>query len=100
SLFDNSALEFAIPSYILGGLAWLNTGWMAALELPGNVFATVMMFLGVLALGGFGLTIAIFGMLKFMGQKGSGFWYLLSSLALSGISVFIGLMMFIAALTR
>jgi hypothetical protein len=98
SVFQKPTMEFVVSSLILGGLAFLGSPWIIAVRGAG-VFPAVMLFIGVLGLAGFGLTLAIFAMMNAMNQRMAGFWYVLTALILSGVAVLMGLMMFIGALT-
>jgi hypothetical protein len=97
-VFQKPVMEFVLTSFLLGGLALLNTGWIIAVR-PAGVFPSIMMSLAVLGLGGFGLTLGLFAMLKAMNQRMAGFWYVLTALVVSGTAVLMGLIMFIVALT-
>jgi hypothetical protein len=98
SLFQSPTMEFVITSLILGGLAFLGSGEIILVRLAG-VFPAVMMFIGLLGVGGFGLTLALFAMMKAMNQKMESFWYVLTALVLCGVAVLMDLMMFIGSLT-
>jgi hypothetical protein len=54
--------------------------------------------LAVLGLGGFGLTLGIFGLLRAVATQMQHFWYALSGVVLSGLAILLGLTLFIAAM--
>jgi hypothetical protein len=91
-------MEFAILSFILGGVALVTSPLIILTRAPG-VFPPIMLGLAVLLLAGLGLTLSIFGMIRTVALRLDGFWYVLSALVLSGLAVICGLTMFIATLT-
>jgi hypothetical protein len=91
-------MEFLVPSFIFSVVSFLGSPWAVTLK-PMSTFGSVIVGLACLAVSGFALFLAIFAMLKAMARRSSGSWYLLSALGLSGASVFVSLMMFIASFT-
>jgi len=98
SVLDRPPMEFAILSFVLGGVALVTSPLIILTRTPG-VFPPIMLGLAVLFLAGLGLTLSIFGMIRTMALRLDGFWYVLSALVLSGLAVICGLTMFIATLT-
>jgi hypothetical protein len=92
-------LEFALNSIILGGVAFLTSPGIILVRIAG-VFPSILLGLAVLGLGGLGLTVGIFGMLRAVSQKMQDFWYVLGGMVLSGLAIIVGLTMFIAAMIR
>jgi hypothetical protein len=99
SVLTHSAMDFGINSIILGGVGFLTSPWIIAVR-PAGVFPAILVGLAVLGLGGLGLTLGIFGLLRALDQKMRAFWYVLSGLVLSGLAIVSGLTMFIAAMIR
>jgi hypothetical protein len=94
------AMEFVVPSFVLASVAFIASGYAPSLRaLPGGAFPAVIMGLASLGISGFALFLAILGLLKAMAQRQQGSWYIMSALVLSGASVFVSLMMFIASFT-
>jgi hypothetical protein len=90
--------ELLIPSFILAGLAFLASPYAVLIKGFGT-FPSVIIGLACMGLAGFALTLAIIAMLKATSQKLPLNWYSLSALIVSGVSVFVSLMMFIASFT-
>jgi hypothetical protein len=51
-----------------------------------------------LGLAGFGLVLALFGLMTVLRHRTAGFWYSLAALVLSGSAILNGLTLFIATL--
>ncbi len=92
-----SPLEFALNSIILGGVGFLTSPGIILVRMAG-VFPAVLLGLAVLGLGGLGLTVGIFGLLRAVAQKMQDFWYALGGVVLSGLAILVGLTLFIAAM--
>jgi hypothetical protein len=92
-------MEFIACAMILGGVGFLASPGIISAGAAGKGVA-VLLGLCVLGLGGFGLVLGLFGMLKVQSQRAPGLWYVLTALVLSGLAVVSGLTMFIGAMAR
>jgi hypothetical protein len=81
----------------LGGTGVLGSVGIILVRHAG-IFPSILFGLVVIGLGGFGLTLGIFGLLRALAQKGQDFWYALSGVVLSGVAIALGLTLFIAAM--
>jgi hypothetical protein len=81
----------------MGGMGLLASAGIVGVRGSG-IFPSILFGLTVLGLGGFGLTLGIFGLLRAVAQKMQDFWYALSGVILSGLAILLGLTLFIAAM--
>ncbi len=99
SLINATAMELAVNSIILGGIGFVAAGWISGVGAVGK-FASVIMALAVLSLGGLGLILAVFAMPKARAQQMRDYWYAMTGLVLSAVTIVCGFTTFIATMIR